>query len=81
MTASSYSILTVVSKSGQQFTKSGMDREAAPDVSVPAYRMVSEDVQQDVLDYFHFWPSRDLAIVALSLFLFASLCVLAVTIR
>lgn len=34
----------------------------------------------DVLDYFHFWPSRDLAIVALSLFLFASLTVLAMTI-
>lgn len=34
----------------------------------------------EVLDYFHFWPSRDLAIVALSLFLFASLTVLAMTI-
>lgn len=34
----------------------------------------------DVVDYFHFWPSRDLAIVALSLFLFASLTVLAMTI-
>lgn len=34
----------------------------------------------DVLDYFHFWPSRDLAILALSLFLFASLTVLAMTV-
>ena len=34
----------------------------------------------DVLDYFHFWPSRDVAIVALSLFLFASLTVLAMTV-
>ncbi|KAK9861805.1 hypothetical protein WJX84_011669, partial [Apatococcus fuscideae] len=31
--------------------------------------------------YFHFHPSRDLAIIALSLFLAVSLCILAITIR
>jgi quinol-cytochrome oxidoreductase complex cytochrome b subunit len=35
----------------------------------------------DVVSFFDFWPSRDLAIVALVLFLFGSLTVLAMTIR
>jgi len=35
----------------------------------------------EVYSYFHFWPSKALAIVGLSLFLFASLTVLAQTIR
>jgi hypothetical protein len=34
-----------------------------------------------VVSYFHFWPSKDLAIVAMALFIFASLTVLVMTVK
>lgn len=43
--------------------------------------MVSDSVRASIIDYFNFWPSRDLSIIGLSLFLFAALCVLATTIK
>ena len=43
--------------------------------------MVSEVVYAGVLSFFKFWPSKDVAIVALSLYLAASLAVLAMTVK
>ena len=43
--------------------------------------MVSQAVYAKVLSYFEFWPSKDVAIVALSLYLAASLAVLAMTVK
>ena len=43
--------------------------------------MVSDAVYARVLSFFEFWPSKDVAIVALSLYLAASLAVLAMTVK
>ena len=43
--------------------------------------MVSQAVYQGVLRWFKFWPSEDAAIVALTLYLVASLAVIAMTIK
>lgn len=42
---------------------------------------MSLQVERDVYDYYHFEPSRDIAIVALSLFLAVSLAILVLTIK
>ena len=36
---------------------------------------------QDIIDYFHFWPSKALSIIGLSLFLIVSLAVLTMTVK
>ena len=43
--------------------------------------MVSQAVYAKIISYFEFWPSKDVAIVALSLYLAASLAVLAMTVK
>ena len=43
--------------------------------------MVSQAVYDGVLYWFKFWPSEDAAIVALTLYLVASLAVVAMTVK